>query len=170
MWNVAYLRAFLCAIPHNNAPLPASLVLRLTSIAGPSTIALEKEDGMTIRDLADKLGSRVLIGHDRLDQPVYSACCSDLMSDVLAFVTEKTVLLTGLTNMHVLRTAEILDLKCLIFARGKMPGPEMLERAQEMGLVVLCSPHTMFTSAGLLYEAGLRGALMPSGAAQQSAS
>ena len=64
------------------------------------------------------------------------------------------MLLTGLTNMHVLRTAEILDLKCLIFARGKVPGPEMLERAEEMGLVVLCSPHTMFTSPACCTKQG----------------
>ena len=125
---------------------------------------------MTIRDLIEKLGARVLIGEDRLDQPVYSACCSDLMSDVLAFVTEKTVLLTGLTNLHVLRTAEILDLKCLIFARGKVPAQEILDRARELGLVVACSPHTMFTSAGMLYELGLRGATMPAAADQQTAS
>ena len=112
---------------------------------------------MTIRDLADKLGSRVLIGQDRLDQPVYSACCSDLMSDVLAFVNEKTVLITGLTNHNVLRTADMLDLKCLVFARGKVPGEELLEQAQEQGLVVMTTRETAFTACGLLYQAGLRG-------------
>lgn len=115
---------------------------------------------MTIRDLADILGAKVLVGADRMDQPVISACCSDLMSDVLAFVTEKTVLLTGLTNMHVIRTAEILDLKCIIFARGKMPGEDVLQGAEELHLVVMMAPHTMFTCAGMLYEGGLRGAAM----------
>ena len=107
------------------------------------------------------LHARVLLGEDKLDTPVFTACCSDLMSDVLAFVTEKTVLLTGLTNMHAIRTAEILDLKCVIFARGKMPADDILARADEIGLVVLLSRHTMFTSAGLLYEGGLRGAALP---------
>lgn len=116
---------------------------------------------MTIRDLMDILDAQVLCGEARLDTPVVSACCSDLMSDVLAFVTEKTVLLTGLTNMHAIRTAEILDLKCVIFARAKMPTDDILARADEIGLVVLLSRHTMFTSAGLLYEGGLRGAALP---------
>ena len=63
--------------------------------------------------------------------------------------------------MHAIRTAEILDLKCVIFARGKMPADDILARADEIGLVVLLSRHTMFTSAGLLYEGGLRGAALP---------
>lgn len=116
---------------------------------------------MVIGDLVTLLDAQVLCGHDRLDTPVVSACCSDLMSDVLAFVTEKTVLLTGLTNMHAIRTAEILDLKCVIFARAKMPDADMLARAQKIGLVILSCRHTMFTSAGLLYEGGLRGAALP---------
>ena len=89
---------------------------------------------MTIRDLMSLLDAQLLCGEARLDTPVVSACCSDLMSDVLAFVTEKTVLLTGLTNMHAIRTAEILDLKCVIFARAKMPA----ERLR------VASPHEYF--------------------------
>ena len=116
---------------------------------------------MTIRDVVRLLDAAVLCGEDRLDTPVLSACCSDLMSDVLAFVSEKTVLLTGLTNLHAIRTAEILDLKCVIFARGKLPGDDILDRAKEIGLVILMSRHTMFTSAGLLYEGGIRGAALP---------
>ena len=80
-----------------------------------------------------------------------------MMSDVLAFVNEKTVLITGLTNHHVLRTADMLDLKCLVFARGKVPGEELLEQAQEQGLVVMTTRETAFTACGLLYQAGLRG-------------
>lgn len=112
---------------------------------------------MTIADMVSVLHARVLCGEERLATPVYTACCSDLMSDVLAFVNEKTVLITGLTNHHVLRTADMLDLKCLVFARGKVPGEELLEQAQEQGLVVMTTCETAFTACGLLYQAGLRG-------------
>lgn len=112
---------------------------------------------MTIADMVSVLPARVLCGEERLATPVYTACCSDLMSDVLAFVNEKTVLITGLTNHHVLRTADMLDLKCLVFARGKVPGEELLEQAQEQGLVVMTTRETAFTACGLLYQAGLRG-------------
>ena len=112
---------------------------------------------VTIADMVEILNAKVLRGADKLDTPVYTACCSDLMSDVLAFVNEKTVLITGLTNAHVLRTADMLDLKCLVFARGKIPGDDLLEQADEQGLVVITTPATAFTACGLLYEAGLRG-------------
>lgn len=112
---------------------------------------------MTIRDMVEVLHAKVLCGTENLDRPAVTACCSDLMSDVLAFVNEKTVLITGLTNPHVVRTADMLDLKCLVFARGKIPTDEMLEQAREQGLVVMTTRVTAFTACGLLYEAGLRG-------------
>ncbi len=112
---------------------------------------------MTIADMVRVLHARVLCGQERIETPVFTACCSDLMSDVLAFVNEKTVLITGLTNPHVLRTADMLDLKCLVFARGKIPGEEILEQAEEQNLVVISTKETAFTACGLLYEAGLRG-------------
>ena len=116
---------------------------------------------MTIRDMVDILKARVLLGEDKLETPVYTACCSDLMSDVLAFVDEKTVLITGLTNPHVVRTSEMLDLKCLVFARGKVPSEEILEAAAEQGLVVITTKATAFSACGMLYEKGLRGVPVP---------
>ena len=112
---------------------------------------------MTIRKVMEIVDGKVLVGEDRLDERVDTACGSDLMSDVLAFVNEKTVLITGLTNPHVLRTADMLDLKCLVFARGKVPTDDILEAAQEQGLVVITTKATAFSACGLLYEAGLRG-------------
>lgn len=111
-----------------------------------------------MRDMAAILDARVLRGSAKLEQNVYCACCSDLMSDVLAFVNEKTVLLTGLTNQHVIRTAEILDIRCIIYTRGKTPQDEVLDSADKVGLVILSTQNTMFTSSGMLYAAGLRGA------------
>lgn len=112
---------------------------------------------MTIADLIPVLHAKVLTGEGRLNKDVNTACCSDLMSDVLAFVNEKTVLITGLTNPHVMRTANMLELKCLIFVRGKTPTAEMLAQADEQELVVLSTRETAFTACGLLYQAGLRG-------------
>jgi len=118
---------------------------------------------VTIADMVRILNARVLLGKDKLDTPVYTACCSDLMSDVLAFVDEKTVLITGLTNPHVVRTSEMLDLKCLVFARGKVPTEDILESAEEQGLVVITTKATAFSACGMLYEAGLRGVPVPMG-------
>ena len=112
---------------------------------------------MTIRDMIPLLNAKVLCGEDDLDQEVRSACGSDLMSDVLAFVKEKAVLITGLTNVHVMRTAEMLDIHCVVFARGKIPPDEVLEEAAEIGIVVLSTEYTTYTTCGLMYEAGVRG-------------
>lgn len=112
---------------------------------------------MTIRELIPLLNAKVLCGADKLDQEVRSACGSDLMSDVLAFVKDKSVLITGLTNVHVMRTAEMLDIHCVVFARGKVPPEEVLEEAEDIGIVVLSTEYTTYSTCGLMYEAGVRG-------------
>lgn len=112
---------------------------------------------MTIQELIRVLDAQVLCGEDKLDQEVHTACGADLMSDVLAFVKDKTVLITGLTNVHVMRTAEMLDIHCVVFARGKLPQEDVLQEARDLGIVVLSTRHTTYTTCGLLYEAGIRG-------------
>ncbi|MDO5417047.1 MAG: DRTGG domain-containing protein [Lachnospiraceae bacterium] len=115
---------------------------------------------MTVRDVKDVLKARVLTGEDLLDQEVRSACGSDMMSDVLAFSKDHSVLLTGLCNPQVIRTAEMLDIVCLIFVRGKKPDDSIIEMAKERNLVVLATGHRMFSSCGMLYAAGLGGGLI----------
>lgn len=112
---------------------------------------------MTVKDIKDILGARVACGEEYLDREVHSACGSDMMSDVLAFVKDKSVLLTGLCNPQVIRTAEMMDIVCVIFIRGKKPDDMILELAKENEIPVLCTGHRMFTACGLLYENGLHG-------------
>jgi predicted transcriptional regulator len=103
------------------------------------------------------LDGKVLVGEERLDSQVNTACGSDLMSDVLAFVKEKAVLITGLINPHVVRTSEMLDITCIVFSRGKIPGEEILEMAEETGITVISTPLTTYTACGELYLHGLPG-------------
>ena len=119
---------------------------------------------MTIREVAEILDAKVLIGEDRMEEPVDTACGSDLMSDVLAFVKDKTVLITGLINPHVVRTSEMLDITCIVFARGKQPSEEILEMAEEIGITVLATEMTTYTACGELYIHGLPGTKKRSGA------
>lgn len=111
---------------------------------------------MTVGDIAKLLDAQVLWA-DNLDLPIHSACGSDLMSDVLAFVKDKTVLLTGLTNPHVIRTAEMLDIYCIVFSRGKIPGEDLLEMAKERDIAILTTKHTLYVACGILYANGLMG-------------
>ena len=85
---------------------------------------------MTINDIRELLGAEVLCGSERLDMEVHSACGSDMMSDVLAYVKNQAVLLTGLVNAQVIRTAEMMDMNCIVFVRSKRPSQDMLELAQ----------------------------------------
>ena len=112
---------------------------------------------MTVEDVRRVLGARVLVGEQYLDREVRTACGADMMSDVLAFSKDHSILLTGLCNPQVIRTAEMLDIVCLVFVRGKQPQPEMLQMAENLGITVLTTEHTMFDACGILYHAGLRG-------------
>ena len=117
---------------------------------------------MTVREVRDILGARVLVGEDHLDREVRSACGSDMMSDVLAFSKDHSILLTGLCNAQVIRTAEMLDIVCLIFVRGKKPDEAMLEMAEERGLIVMATgrPHVFRLRHALRGGAPLRGDLI----------
>ena len=119
---------------------------------------------MTIADVKRILEADVLIGGERMEEPVDTACGSDLMSDVLAFVKDKTVLITGLINPHVVRTSEMLDITCIVFSRGKLPSEEILEEAEECGITVLSTTMTTYTACGELYVHGLPGTKKRAGA------
>ena len=82
---------------------------------------------------------------------------ADLMSDVLAISQTEALLLTGLTNPQVVRTAEMADVKAVVFVRGKYPPPETIALAEEKGIPLLSTSYTMYESCGRLYQAGLRG-------------
>ena len=112
---------------------------------------------MTVQDIKELLNADVLAGAEWLGKEVHTACGSDMMSDVLAFVKDQSVLITGLCNPQAIRTAEMMDIICLIFVRGKTPDENMLSMAEDRELVVLSTKHTMFTACGMLYDAGLRG-------------
>jgi len=110
---------------------------------------------MTVAEVAKLLDAEVVSGEDLLETEVKSACGSDMMSDVLAFVKDQSVLLTGLCNPQVIRTAEMMDMKCIVFVRGKRPDQTVIDMARSKGIVLLCSPFRMYSACGLLYSNGL---------------
>ncbi len=110
---------------------------------------------MTISELRDLLDAEVLCGGELLDRESHSACGSDMMSDVLAYVKDQAVLLTGLVNSQVIRTAEMMDMICVVFVRSKRPTFEMLTIAEESGIAVLATKMRMYEACGTLYANGL---------------
>lgn len=112
---------------------------------------------MTVADIKKILNATIYCGEELLDQEVKTACGSDMMSDVLAFVKDQSVLLTGLVNLQVVRTAEMMDMVCIVFVRGKVPDQAIIDLASERGIILLSTQYRMFTACGLLYENGLKG-------------
>ena len=112
---------------------------------------------MKISTIKDLLEADVVCCEEKLEAHVYSACGSDMMSDVLAYVKDQAVLLTGLVNSQVIRTAEMMDMVCVVFVRSKLPNAEMIELARESGIVILTTNKRMYEACGLLYENGLIG-------------
>jgi len=112
---------------------------------------------MKLKEVRDILNARLLSGQEYLDNDIDAAFSSDLMSDVLAFVNKKTLLLTGLINAQVIRTAEMAELSAIIFVRNKQPGNDIIELAKENNIVLMTTEHTLFTASGILYSAGLKG-------------
>ena len=111
---------------------------------------------MKISEIRDLLDAELLTGEDCSDREVFSACGSDMMSDVLAYVKDQAVLLTGLVNSQVIRTAEMMDMVCIVFVRSKRPTEEMLELAKDSGIVVMCTKMRMYEACGKLYAGGLK--------------
>lgn len=112
---------------------------------------------MKINEIKTILDADLICGEEFLDNEVFTACGSDMMSDVLAYVKEQAVLLSGLVNPQVVRTAEMMDMKCIVFVRGKRPDIDMIDLAEQREIVLLGTKLEMFTACGLLYKNGLKG-------------
>jgi predicted transcriptional regulator len=110
---------------------------------------------MTLAEVLSAIEGKVLSADADLSQEVSMACGADLMSDVLAFTHSGTLLLTGLTNTQVIRTAEMAGISAIVFVRGKLPPAETVSLAQERGIPLLASKYTMYETCGRLYQLGL---------------
>lgn len=111
-----------------------------------------------MKRIREVLRAEVIHGKDRMNMRILTACGSDLLSDVLAFTKENSLLLTGLTNSQLIHTAEMVDIKAVCIVRGKKPGKECVEMAKNKDIPLLRTDLPMFEACGRLYQAGLRGA------------
>lgn len=112
---------------------------------------------MLVKEVKDLLEAEVLHGDDELlEEEVETAFSSDMMSDVLAHGVNHSILITSLCNPQVIRTAELLDIVCIIFVRNKKPDEMMLNLASNKDITILGTKHKTFTTCGLLYQAGIK--------------
>jgi predicted transcriptional regulator len=112
---------------------------------------------MKLKGIKKILEAEVIVGDALLSEDITIACGCDLMSDVLSFFEPGALLLTGLINPQVVRTAEMADLRAICFVRGKKPAQETIEMAESKDIPLLTTPLSMFESCGRLYREGLSG-------------
>lgn len=112
---------------------------------------------MKLSEVQVLLEAKVLWGEHLLETEVTAGFGCDLMSDSLAFATPDCLLLTGLTNAQIIKIAEMIEARGIVFVRGKEPGRDIIELAQKKGLPLLLTRRFLFESCGLLYQKGLRG-------------
>jgi predicted transcriptional regulator len=110
---------------------------------------------MLFNKVAEILDAEILSCLDKVEKEVSNACASDMMSDVLAFAKDSCLLLTGLLNQQVIRTAEMKDIMCVCFVRDKKPDEAILELAEDKGIIVMRTALRMFEASGRLYAGGL---------------
>lgn len=115
---------------------------------------------MLLGEIAGELKAKLLFACDDFDVndiQIEAGFGADLLSDVLMFAKEKFVLLTGLTNIQVINTADMVEAKAIVFVRGKVPPGDVIERAKNIGLPLLSTEYTLYEACGILWSAGLKG-------------
>ena len=110
---------------------------------------------MKLAQVLEAIEGKIITKNVNLDMEIQMGCGADLMSDVLAFTHEGTLLMSGLTNTQVVRTAEMAGIRAIVFVRGKIPPPETVALAEDKGIPLLASKYTMFETCGRAYAAGL---------------
>jgi len=110
---------------------------------------------MQLWEVRDILKASTFSGEEYMDREVHAVCGSDLMSDVLAFVKNQSVLLTGLLNPQVIRTAEMMDMCCVVIVRGKTPDEQLIQLAEDKEIVLMTTSYPMYSACGRLYSRGL---------------
>lgn len=111
---------------------------------------------MLLRELCSLVEGRVICGEARLDDSVEYAFASDLMSDVLTVKCDNFIIITGLSNIQSIRTAEMSDVAYILLVRGKQVNEEMLELAEENNILIMSTKYSLFRASGILYGAGLK--------------
>ena len=109
-----------------------------------------------LKDVVEIIGGKVICGSEKLEKEIEYAFASDLMSDVLTVQLDNMLLLTGLANVQAIRTAEMSDISCVIFVRNKKINQEMAKLGEEIGIVLVECPSSMFKTSGILFSNGLK--------------
>ena len=110
---------------------------------------------MKLSEIISIVDGTIIVGNADLDVDISCSCGADLMSDVLTHARSGAVLLTGLTNPQVVRTAEMAEIVAIVFVRGKCPPQETIALAEEKDIPLITTKYSMFEMCGRLFAAGM---------------
>jgi predicted transcriptional regulator len=111
---------------------------------------------MKIREIAQLVNGTIVCGEKSKEEELTIAFTADLMSDVLTVKIDNLLLITGLANVQTIRTAEMSDIKCLLFTRNKTVTPEMIEIAEDNDMVLIQTSYSSFRTSGILFGNGIK--------------
>ncbi len=111
---------------------------------------------MKVNEISKLIGGTILSAEHKQEVDIESAFASDMMSDVLAYVQNQSLLITGLTNPQIVRTAELMDMTAIIIVRGKKLEQSVIDLANAKDILIISTPCKMFETSGILYQAGIR--------------
>jgi predicted transcriptional regulator len=112
---------------------------------------------MKLSEIVKALDAQLIVGDNCLGNELNTCGASDLMSDILAGLSEGSILLTGLTTIQLIRPAMVSGVGAVVFVRGKKPPQEVIDLAKANGLPLISSPYSMFVSCGRLHACNLTG-------------
>lgn len=110
---------------------------------------------MKLTKIIELTSAQLVAGNIDENTYIHKAFSSDLMSDVLTLEEDNLLLITGLSNVQLVRTAEMADIEVVLLARNKMASSEMIKLANENNLILLQTPYSIFRASGILYQNGL---------------
>ena len=114
---------------------------------------------MKLAEIRDILRCDVLAGDDDLSTEVDTVVASDGMSEILAFARPGALMITGLTNVQSVRTADIANVRAIVYIRGKRPDEKAVKLARDSNIPILATSLGMFDACGILREQGLKGGM-----------
>jgi predicted transcriptional regulator len=114
---------------------------------------------VTLKEIKEILGATIITDSVDLDLHILSACSADMMSAVLYYHTPNSLLITGLVQPQVIRTAEIAGIKSIVFVLDKKPDDNIIKLANQKKIHLLCTPFCMYTASGKLFQAGMPSCL-----------
>ncbi len=108
--------------------------------------------GLSLEELADRIGARIIVPGDQIKTNVTKIYAGDRVSDLLHEASQRTLLVTKLANLQMLRVAELIDVPGICFVDDTNPSTEIVQLAQNNGTLLMVSPLGIFETCGLIFQ------------------